>query len=151
MADSLTKEQRSHNMAAIKSRRTKPELFLRHELFMKGYRFRVNVNYIPGHPDPFLRKYNLAIFVNGCFWHRHTNCKFSYVPKSNDEFWKSKFEANIRRDLKVKSELEQKGIRQMIIWECFINRMKKDGQFKANGLSHILEMISSSEKYIVVE
>ena len=138
-------------MAAIKSRRTKPELFLRHELFMKGYRFRVNVNYIPGHPDPFLRKYNLAIFVNGCFWHRHTNCKFSYVPKSNDEFWKSKFEANIRRDLKVKSELEQKGIRQMIIWECFINRMKKDGQFKANGLSHILEMISSSEKYIVVE
>lgn len=151
MADSLTKEQRSHNMAAIKSRRTKPELFLRHELFMKGYRFRVNVNYIPGHPDLFLRKYNLAIFVNGCFWHRHTNCKFSYVPKSNDEFWKSKFEANIRRDLKVKSELEQKGIRQMIIWECFINRMKKDGQFKANGLSHILEMISSSEKYIVVE
>ena len=151
MADSLTKEQRSHNMAAIKSRRTKPELFLRHELFMKGYRFRVNVNYIPGHPDLFLRKYNLAIFVNGCFWHRHSNCKFSYVPKSNDEFWKSKFEANIRRDLKVKSELEQKGIRQMIIWECFINRMKKDGQFKANGLSHILEMISSSEKYIVVE
>ena len=151
MADSLTKEQRSHNMAAIKSRRTKPELFLRHELFMKGYRFRVNVNYIPGHPDLFLRKYNLAIFVNGCSWHRHSSCKFSYVPKTNNEFWESKFEANIRRDLNVMSELEQKGIRQMIIWECFLNRMKKDAQFKANGLSHIMEMISSSGKYIVVE
>ena len=151
MADSLTKEQRSHNMAAIKSRRTKPELFLRHELFMKGYRFRVNVNYIPGHPDLFLRKYNLAIFVNGCFWHRHSNCKFSYVPKSNDEFWISKFEANIQRDLKVKTELEQKGIRQMIVWECFLRRMKTNAQVKAGGLSRIEELISSSERYIVIE
>ena len=151
MADSLTKEQRSHNMAAIKSRRTKPEMFLRHELFMKGYRFRVNVNYIPGHPDLFLRKYNLAIFVNGCFWHRHSNCKFSYVPKSNDEFWISKFEANIQRDLKVKTELEQKGIRQMIVWECFLRRMITNAQVKAGGLSRIEELISSSERYIVIE
>ncbi len=151
MADSLTKEQRSHNMAAIKSRRTKPELFLRHELFMKGYRFRVNVNYIPGHPDLFLRKYNLAIFVNGCFWHRHSNCKFSYVPKSNDEFWISKFEANIRRDLKVKTELEQKGIRQMIVWECFLKKMKNDSQVKTDGISRIEKLISSSERYIVIE
>lgn len=151
MADSLTKEQRSHNMAAIRSRRTKPELFLRHELFMKGYRFRVNVNYIPGHPDLFLRKYNLAIFVNGCFWHRHSNCKFSYMPKSNDEFWISKFEANIQRDLKVKTELEQKGIRQMIVWECFLRRMKTNAQVKAGGLSRIEELISSSERYIVIE
>lgn len=138
-------------MAAIKSRRTKPELFLRHELFMKGYRFRVNVNYIPGHPDLFLRKYNLAIFVNGCFWHRHSNCKYSYVPKSNDEFWKSKFEANIQRDLKVKAELEQKGIRQMIVWECFLKRMKNNTQFKADGISRIDELITSSERYIVIE
>lgn len=151
MADSLTKEQRSQNMAAIKSRRTKPELFLRHELFKRGYRFRVNVNYIPGHPDLFLRKYNLAIFVNGCFWHRHSNCKFSYVPKSNDEFWKSKFEANTQRDLKVKTELEQKGIRQMIVWECFLRRMKTNAQVKADGLSRIEELISSSERYIVIE
>ena len=151
MADSLTKEQRSHNMAAIKSRRTKPELFLRHELFMEGFRFRVNVNYIPGHPDLFLRKYNLAIFVNGCFWHRHSNCKFSYVPKSNDEFWKSKFDANIQRDLKVKTELEQKGIRQMIVWECFLRRMKNNPQNKADGISRIEELITSSERYIVIE
>ena len=118
---------------------------------MEGFRFRVNVNYIPGHPDLFLRKYNLAIFVNGCFWHRHSNCKFSYVPKSNDEFWKSKFDANIQRDLKVKTELEQKGIRQMIVWECFLRRMKNNPQNKADGISRIEELITSSERYIIIE
>lgn len=138
-------------MAAIKSRRTKPELFLRHELFKRGYRFRVNVNYIPGHPDLFLRKYNLAIFVNGCFWHRHSNCKFSYLPKSNEEFWKSKFESNTQRDLKVKAELEQKGFRQMIVWECFLRRIKNNAKLKADGISRIEELISSSERYIVIE
>ena len=110
-------------MAAIKSKRTKPELFLRHALFVKGYRYRVNVNYIPGHPDLFLRKYNLAIFVNGCFWHRHPDCKYSYIPKSNQDFWERKFEANTIRDEKVKKELAQKGVRQMVIWECFINKI----------------------------
>lgn len=138
-------------MAAIKGRRTKPELFLRHELFARGYRFRANINYIPGHPDLFLRKYNLAIFVNGCFWHRHSNCKFAYVPKSNSEFWESKFDANTQRDLKVKSELEQKGVRQMIIWECFLKKMENNIQLKEEGISHIEKLISSSEKYIVIE
>ena len=151
MADSLTSEQRSKNMAAIKSRRTKPELFLRHELFVKGYRYRVNVNYIPGHPDLFLRKYNLAIFVNGCFWHRHQNCKFSYTPKSNQPFWEKKFENNLRRDEEVRRALQKKGIRQMIIWECYINRVSKTDQLKAQGIKYIEDLISSSEKYVVLE
>lgn len=151
MADSLTKEQRSKNMSAIKNRRTKPELFLRHELFVKGYRYRVNVNYIPGHPDLFLRKYNLAIFVNGCFWHRHQKCKFAYNPKSNSEFWERKFETNVRRDETVKKQLEQLGIRQMVIWECFIERITKNPNLKNNGISHIEALISSPETYIVVE
>lgn len=151
MADSLTKEERSKNMAAIKGRRTKPELFIRHELFVKGYRFRVNVNYIPGHPDLFLRKYNLAIFVNGCFWHRHKSCKYSYVPKSNQEFWEKKFEANIERDKKVKAELEQRGVRQLIIWECFINRIAGNMQLREQGIAFLEQMISSSEKYMEVE
>lgn len=151
MADSLTKEERSKNMAAIKCRRTKPELFIRHELFVKGYRFRVNVNYIPGHPDLFLRKYNLAIFVNGCFWHRHENCKYSYVPKSNQEFWKRKFEANIERDKKVRAELEQEGVRQLIIWECFIKRIAGNIQLREQGIALLEQMISSSEKYMEVE
>lgn len=151
MADTLTKEQRSQNMAAIKSRRTKPEMFLRHELFVKGYRYRVNVNYIPGHPDMFLRKYNLAIFVNGCFWHRHQDCRYSYMPKSNQVFWMKKFAANTLRDKKVRYELEQKGIRQMIIWECFLNRIKSDELLKAEGVSRIEELISSSETYMEID
>lgn len=151
MADTLTKEQRSQNMAAIKSRRTKPEMFLRRELFVKGYRYRVNVNYIPGHPDLFLRKYNLAIFVNGCFWHRHQDCRYSYMPKSNQEFWTKKFEANTLRDKRVRYELEQKGIRQMIIWECFLNRIKSNEQLKIAGISRIEELISSSETNMVID
>lgn len=138
-------------MAAIKSRRTKPELFLRHELFVKGYRFRVNVNYITGHPDLFLRKYNLAIFVNGCFWHRHPNCKYSYTPKTNTEFWKNKFDVNINRDRQVKNELEHQCIRQMIVWECFLNKMMKNENVRAYGLSLIEQMITSHEAYMVIE
>lgn len=151
MADILTKDERSRNMAAIKSRRTKPELFLRHELFVKGYRYRVNVNYIPGHPDLFLRKYNLAIFVNGCFWHRHENCKYSYMPKTNQEFWKNKFINNIQRDKKVKTELENEGVRQLIIWECYIKKMAQNTHFRNQGLSLIERLISSSEKYMEIE
>lgn len=151
MADSLTKEERSKNMAAIKCRRTKPELFIRHELFAKGYRFRVNVNYIPGHPDLFLRKYNLAIFVNGCFWHRHDNCKYSYTPNTNRPFWFNKFQANIERDRKVRKELETEGIRQLVIWECFIKRIAKNANLKEQGIDLVEKMINSSEKYMVIE
>lgn len=151
MADHLTKEQRSSNMSAIKSRRTKPEMFLRHELFRKGYRYRVNVNYIPGHPDIFLRKYNLAIFVNGCFWHRHSGCKFSYTPKSNQLFWENKFKTNIQRDEIVKKELNARGIRQMIIWECYINQMSRNEQLKDKGISLIEQLITSPESFMVIE
>ena len=151
MGDYLTKEQRSINMAAIKSRRTKPELFIRHELHLRGYRYRVNVNYIPGHPDLFLRKYNLAIYVNGCFWHRHQNCKYSYMPKSNWNFWNTKFNANIQRDEKVKRDLQLQGIRQMIIWECFIDKMKKNDQLKVQGLAKVENFISSTETFVEFE
>lgn len=151
MADILTVEQRSRNMSAIKSRRTKPETFLRHELFIRGYRFRVNVSYIPGHPDIFLRKYNLAIFVNGCFWHRHQGCKYSYMPKSNTAFWEKKFEANILRDDNVRKDLHLQGIRQMVVWECFIDRIARNAQLKDSGISLLEEMISSTEDYMVIE
>lgn len=151
MSDILTKEQRSRNMAAIKCRRTKPEVFLRKELFAKGYRYRVNVNYIPGHPDLFLRKYNLAIFINGCFWHRHQNCKYSYTPKSNQEFWEKKFEANVIRDAKVSRELQQRGVRQLIIWECYINKMAKNNQQKAKGLELVENCITSDASFMVIE
>ena len=97
MADIKSVEARSKNMAAIKSRDTGPELYLRKMLFSKGYRYRLGEKHIPGHPDLWLKKYNTAIFIHGCFWHRHTGCKEAYMPKSRVEFWQKKFERNVKK------------------------------------------------------
>lgn len=105
MADIVTAEQRSRNMAAIRSRDTKPEVYLRKLFFAKGYRYRIADKTVPGHHDIFLRKYNTAIFVHGCFWHRHQNCKYAYTPKSRVEVWQKKFNDNVRRDKIVQDEL----------------------------------------------
>lgn len=95
MTDIKTPAERSKNMAAIKGKNTKPEVFLRKQLFTAGYRYRNNSSLAPGHPDIWLRKYNTAIFVHGCFWHRHSGCKLCYMPKSRVEFWEKKFTDNI--------------------------------------------------------
>ena len=82
MADIVSPEQRSKNMAAIRSKNTKPEVYLRKLLFAQGFRYRIAAKNVPGHPDMFLRKYNTAIFVHGCFWHHHKGCRYAYNPKS---------------------------------------------------------------------
>ena len=143
MADTLTPEERSRNMAAIKSQDTKPEVYLRKLLFGRGYRYRIADKNISGHPDIFLRKYNTAIFVHGCFWHRHSECKYTYTPKSRVEFWQKKFDDNVRRDAVVAEELQKQGIKQLIVWECTINRMKKDAEFEADILSQIASFINN--------
>ena len=89
-------------MSAIRSKDTKPEVYLRKLLFAQGVRYRIATKNIPGHPDIFLRKYNTAIFVNGCFWHRCPHCNPS-VPKRNTEFWKAKFRRNVERDARAMS------------------------------------------------
>lgn len=99
--DTVTSEQRSKNMSAIRSKDTKPEIYFRKLLFSRGYRYRVNSKQVSGHPDIYLKKYNTAIFIHGCFWHRHEKCKYAYMPKSNVEFWNKKFDTNIRRDARV--------------------------------------------------
>lgn len=112
--DIKSPEERSRNMAAIHSKNTKPEVWFRKQLFAKGYRYSLNTNKVPGHPDIYLRKYNTAIFVHGCFWHRHPGCKYAYMPKSRVEFWQKKFEANIKRDHVVRMELQNKEIKCLI-------------------------------------
>ena len=87
MPDRQTPEQRHRNMAAVRSRNTKPELALRYALWHNGFRYRVNDNSLPGKPDIVLPKYRTAIFIHGCFWHGHKDCKYYTVPKTNTEFW----------------------------------------------------------------
>lgn len=125
MTDIKSEEERSRNMAAIRGKDTKPEVYLRKLLFAHGYRYRKNVTNIPGHPDIYLARYNTAVFVNGCFWHRHSGCKYAYTPKSRQDFWITKFENNIKRDQEVRDLLKEKKIKCLIVWECTINRMKK--------------------------
>ena len=116
--DIKSPEERSRNMAAIRSKDTRPEIYFRKLLFAQGYRYSLNSKKIPGHPDIYLRKYNTAIFIHGCFWHRHPGCKYATVPKTRIEFWNNKFQQNIIRDALVCQNLQQLGWQVCIVWEC---------------------------------
>ncbi len=111
-------ERRHRNMAAIHSADTKPELVLRHELWRRGFRYRVNVRRLPGSPDVVLPRYRTVVFVHGCFWHGHKDCKNYTVPKTNTEFWTAKVARNQARDQDVWRKLEAKGWSVIIVWEC---------------------------------
>ena len=123
-------EQRSKNMAAIKSKNTKPEIKVRKVLHSMGYRFRLHSKNLPGSPDIVLPKYKTVIFVHGCFWHRHENCKYASTPKTRQEFWNKKFTENIKRDKLNQENLSSKGWKIIIVWECEI----KDKDFDLNRL-----------------
>ncbi len=127
--DIKSPEERSKNMAVIHSKDTKPEIYFRKLLFAQGYRYSLNSRKVPGHLDIYLRKYNTAIFIHGCFWHRHSGCQYAYMPKLRVEFWQKKFEANVKRDNVVRMELRDKGIKCLIVWECAVKKMMKDREF----------------------
>ncbi|RHQ24290.1 DNA mismatch endonuclease Vsr [Clostridiaceae bacterium AF29-16BH] len=143
--DIKSPEERSKNMAAIHYKNTKPEIYLRKLLFARGYRYGVNSKSVPGHPDIYMKKYNTAVFVHGCFWHRHEGCKYAYMPKSRVEFWLKKFEENVKRDELVRKELESKKVKVLIVWECTIKRMKKDKKIEEEEISLIEKFLLSSE------
>ena len=109
---------RSKNMSAIKSKNTKPEVEVRKLLHSMGFRFRLHKKDLPGSPDIVLPKYKTVIFVHGCFWHRHRNCKYASNPKTRVEFWNKKFKDNIERDIKNQEKLKSLGWKLKIIWEC---------------------------------
>lgn len=118
MADIVSPARRSVMMGGIRAKGTKPELTVRGAAHRLGYRFRLHVRGLPGSPDLVFPRRKLALFVHGCFWHRHKRCRYSYNPKSNVEFWKGKFKTNVARDRRVRGELEAMGWRVAIIWEC---------------------------------
>lgn len=126
MADVHTPEQRSYNMSRIHGKNTKPEELVRKYLFSQGFRYRKNDARLPGKPDIVLPKYNTVIFVNGCFWHGHKDCKYFVWPKNNAEFWKEKITGNIQRDKHIHQLLANQGWRVIEIWECQLKRSVVD-------------------------
>lgn len=112
-------------MSKIKSANTKPERLVRSILHNMGYRFRIHTAKLPGKPDIVLPKHRIIIFVHGCFWHRHENCKFSYTPKSNIYFWLDKFKKTTERDKNAIAILQTMGWNVIIIWECELKDTSK--------------------------
>ena len=124
---------RSRNMAAIRGKDTAPELAVRRILHAMGLRFRLHRKDLPGRPDIVLPKHRTVVFVHGCFWHRHEACRYTTTPKTRQEFWQSKFAANIERDNRNRTDLLQLGWRVIVIWECELRR-PSDLKARLSGL-----------------
>ena len=122
MADVHSKEQRSYNMSRIKGKNTKPEILVRKFLHSQGFRFRLHGKKLPGRPDIVLPKYRTVIFVHGCFWHGHKNCKYAKLPTTRIEFWKKKIERNKELDSINKRKLLKEKIKVIEIWQCSIRK-----------------------------
>lgn len=118
MADNHTKEIRSKNMSHIRSKNTKPEAIVRKYLFSRGLRYRKNDKRYPGCPDIVLPRYKTCVFVNGCFWHQHPNCKYAVLPSSNMDYWIPKLQKNKQRDIQNEAALKDEGWRVITVWEC---------------------------------
>ena len=118
MTDVHNPEQRSRNMAAIRSKNTKPEMRVRSALHAMGFRFRLHRKDLPGRPDIVLPKFRTAIFVHGCFWHCH-RCKYGSVkPATRADFWAAKRAGNVARDRAHRAALRKLGWRVLVLWEC---------------------------------
>jgi DNA mismatch endonuclease (patch repair protein) len=109
---------RSFNMSQIKAKNTKPEMIVRRILYSMGYRYRLHAPELPGKPDIVFRSRKKAIFVHGCFWHRHPDCSKATTPKTRHEFWQEKFKQNVRRDRAVLKQLSDMDWSCLVVWEC---------------------------------
>jgi DNA mismatch endonuclease (patch repair protein) len=120
--DIWTKDKRSLVMSKIRSKNTKPEIILRKALFMNGFRYKIHDKKLPGKPDIVLSKYKTVIFVHGCFWHYHSECKEGKIPKTNSKFWSEKLSKNIERDINHNKTLTALGWKVITVWECEIEK-----------------------------
>lgn len=120
--DNLTSAQRSAHMARIRAKDTRPEIVVRRAAHALGLRFRLHRSDLPGSPDLVFPGRKRALFVHGCYWHRHSGCRLAYTPKSNTAFWQAKFDRNVARDTEVIAALRAAGWQADIIWECETRR-----------------------------
>jgi DNA mismatch endonuclease (patch repair protein) len=124
VADHVAQQKRSEIMRAVRRKDTAPELVVRKAAHGLGLRFRLQGRQLPGRPDLILPRWKTAIFVNGCFWHRHPGCKLATVPKSNAAFWRLKFRNNQRRDISNYGLLNKMGWRVIILWQCEVKTVE---------------------------
>lgn len=136
MTDVHDKKTRSYNMSQIKGKDTKPEILVRKYLFSKGFRYRLHSKYLPGKPDIVLPKYKTVIFVNGCFWHGHENCKKFVIPKTKTDWWLVKINRNKTNDRQNYEVLTSKGWNVITIFECQLDKRKIN-----NTLTSLLQEI----------
>jgi DNA mismatch endonuclease (patch repair protein) len=122
MADVFDRQTRSRVMATIRGKDTSPELTVRRFLHRRGFRFRIHARNLPGRPDLVLARHRTVIFVNGCFWHQHAECRFAVMPKSNRSFWREKLRSNQIRDRRTAARLRRAGWHVLTIWECEIGQ-----------------------------
>lgn len=134
MADVHDKQTRSYNMSQIKGKNTKPEILVRKFLFSKGFRYRLHLKTLPGKPDIVLPKYKTIIFINGCFWHGHENCKYFVIPKTRTDWWLNKIYGNKQKDSENFIQLSQIGWKIVTIFECELKRDKLN-----NTLNRLLD------------
>lgn len=140
--DVVSSVKRSEMMSGIRGRNTRPELQVRAYLHARGLRFRLHRKDLPGRPDVVLPKYRVAVFVHGCFWHRHPGCKFTTEPATREDFWRQKFAANVSRDLRNQEALLQAGWRVLVIWEC--------GLRSKSNLEPVLQWIKGGQDAMLV-
>ncbi len=132
MTDTLSPEQRSQRMSMIRGKDSSSELMLRRMIHGMGYRYRLHVRSLPGTPDIVFPRFRAVIFMHGCFWHRHPNCRLARMPKSNLEFWRVKLESNKLRDDSNTDLLRAMGWRVLVIWEC---------QMKEKDLANVSNLV----------
>ena len=114
----MDSETRSRMMSNIRGKDTKPELTLRRALHARGLRYRLHVKDLPGRPDLAFPKFRAVVFVHGCFWHRHAGCAKATNPGTRVQFWREKFESNVKRDQRNSERLKIMGWRVHTVWEC---------------------------------
>ena len=125
MVDRVSEEKRSWIMSRVGSRNTKPEIIVRRFLHAKGFRYRLHNKNIIGNPDLSNRKRKVAVFVHGCFWHRH-GCKRTTTPETNKKFWLEKFNKNIKRDRENIKMLKKDNWMVIVVWECEVKELESN-------------------------
>lgn len=144
MIDVVSPSVRSRMMASIRGKDTRPELRVRQYLHRVGFRYRIHVRSLPGRPDIVLKKYRTVILIHGCFWHRHSGCKYCTTPATNSEKWALKFERNVSRDAENILKLVEMQWKVIVIWECGLRKAQDD-----DALSWLPESIRCSNSSFI--